>query len=100
MVGSGFVTHAFHGLTVEKAKKFVGALTHSLTELKGDEREKALVEWEKLPYARVAHPREEHLIPLHVIVGAAGKDAVGKVMYETYSGFGDSAFGFACYRFD
>jgi len=27
-----------------------------------------------LPHAHINHPREEHLIPLHVIVGAAGKD--------------------------
>ena len=33
-----------------------------------------LVEWERAPSARAAHPREEHLIPLMVAVGAAGGD--------------------------
>ena len=38
-------------------------------------RETALVEWQKAPSARACHPREEHLLPLHVIAGAAGNDA-------------------------
>ncbi len=39
------------------------------------EREQHLVEWEKAPSARYCHPREEHLLPLHVCVGMAGKRA-------------------------
>ena len=33
------------------------------------EREKKLSEWTKAPSARFCHPREEHLIPLHVCYG-------------------------------
>lgn len=29
------------------------------------------VGWQQAPYARFAHPREEHLLPLHVVAGAA-----------------------------
>ena len=36
-----------------------------------DEREKRLVEWESAPCSRFCHPREEHLLPLHVCYGAA-----------------------------
>jgi aromatic ring-opening dioxygenase catalytic subunit (LigB family) len=39
-------------------------------------RETQLVEWEKAPQARACHPREEHLLPLHVIAGAEGADTV------------------------
>lgn len=35
------------------------------------EREQRLVEWEKAPSARYCHPREEHLLPLHVCLGMA-----------------------------
>jgi 4,5-DOPA dioxygenase extradiol len=39
------------------------------------QREKRLNEWEKAPSARYCHPREEHLLPLHVCVGIAGQAA-------------------------
>ncbi len=39
------------------------------------EREKMLVEWNNAPNARYCHPREEHLLPLHVCLGIAGKSA-------------------------
>lgn len=36
-------------------------------------REEALAHWGDAPAARAAHPREEHLLPLHVVAGAAGE---------------------------
>lgn len=39
------------------------------------EREHFLIEWEKAPSARYCHPREEHLLPLHVCLGMAEKPA-------------------------
>jgi aromatic ring-opening dioxygenase catalytic subunit (LigB family) len=38
-------------------------------------REKRLIEWEKAPSARYCHPREEHLLPLHVCLAMADKPA-------------------------
>ena len=40
-----------------------------------EEREQRLIEWQKPPSARYCHPREEHLLPLHVCVGMAKKPA-------------------------
>lgn len=37
-------------------------------------REQRLIEWEKAPFARFCHPREEHLLPLHVCYGIACAD--------------------------
>ena len=39
------------------------------------ERERRLIEWEKAPSARYCHPREEHLLPVHVCLGMADKPA-------------------------
>jgi 4,5-DOPA dioxygenase extradiol len=39
------------------------------------ERERRLIEWENAPSARYCHPREEHLLPLHVCLGMADKQA-------------------------
>ncbi len=35
------------------------------------EREQRLIDWQKAPSARYCHPREEHLLPLHVCQGMA-----------------------------
>ena len=37
------------------------------------ERWQRLAHWKQAPYAEYCHPREEHLLPLHVCYGLAGK---------------------------
>lgn len=44
-------------------------------------RASRLGEWSSAPGARHAHPREEHLMPLMVIAGAAGDD-VGRITFN------------------
>ena len=44
------------------------------------EREQRLIEWEQAPSARYCHPREEHLLPLHVCLGMA--DTPAKVVFD------------------
>jgi len=44
------------------------------------ERERRLIEWEGAPSARYCHPREEHLLPLHVCQGMAEKP--GKLIFD------------------
>lgn len=46
------------------------------------EREQRLIDWEKAPSARYCHPREEHLLPLHVCVGMADKPA--ELVFDDY----------------
>jgi aromatic ring-opening dioxygenase catalytic subunit (LigB family) len=46
------------------------------------EREQRLSEWEKAPSARYCHPREEHLLPLHVCVGMVDKP--GNIIFDDY----------------
>ena len=38
------------------------------------QREQRLAQWEEAPSARFCHPREEHLLPLHVCYGVAGAE--------------------------
>ncbi|NVK23472.1 MAG: hypothetical protein HWE10_00965 [Gammaproteobacteria bacterium] len=47
--------------------------TGSDKNLSENQRQERLCEWEKAPGARYCHPREEHLLPLHVCYGAAGR---------------------------
>lgn len=39
------------------------------------EREQYLIKWQEAPSARYCHPREEHLMPLHVCLGMADNPA-------------------------
>ena len=57
-------------------------------------REEALLKWAAAPSARLCHPREEHLLPIHVIAGAAtgGKGMIGFI--DTVLGVTISAYQF------
>lgn len=49
----------------------------------GQAREDLLCHWQKAPAAREAHPREEHLLPLMLVAGAAADDP-GRAIYEDH----------------
>ncbi len=83
IVGSGMSYHNLRVLIrnirgasgiIEDSQRFDDWLFETMNS-KADVMEQRLVEWEKAPAARSSHPREEHLLPLHVIAGAAGDDA-------------------------
>jgi aromatic ring-opening dioxygenase catalytic subunit (LigB family) len=59
-------------------------------------RAEALVNWELAPAARICHPREEHLLPLMVAVGAAYDDAAECVYHDeaVFGGVTASSFRF------
>ena len=79
IVGSGSSFHNMRALLTpgsgqDQATEFNDWLidTCSGPELDDGARRQRLVEWESAPHARYCHPREEHLIPLHVCLGSAG----------------------------
>ena len=62
-------------------------LQHVLLESSPPDREQAMLHWSEAPFARHAHPREDHLVPLWVALGAAEQEAAACVYHE------DSFFG-------
>jgi aromatic ring-opening dioxygenase catalytic subunit (LigB family) len=64
--------HAFHNWLVE---------TCTARELAAEERLQRLVNWEEAPGARFCHPREGHLLPLHVCHGMA-PDTPAEVVFD------------------
>ena len=60
------------------------------------ERESAITHWENAPAARLCHPREEHLLPLMVALGAAHADPATCVYHEDniFGGVPASSFRF------
>jgi len=79
VIGSGLSFHnmrEFFNISSEadqKAIEFNNWLIETCIDenLSKDERERRLIEWENAPSARFCHPREEHLLPLHVCFGIA-----------------------------
>lgn len=75
-IGSGFSFHNMNAFFQEDDARnhaFQEFLIDTCTgALMDEERKRALVKWEQAPNARYCHPREEHLLPLHVCAALAG----------------------------
>ena len=95
IVGSG---NSYHNLREfgdgkpEAARVFDDWLQAAATAPDPAARAAALEHWTEAPAARKSHPREEHLIPLMAVVGAAGDDP-GRVDFHDVIG-GKAISGF------
>jgi len=77
IIGSGMSYHNMRGFAAAQADAEAIAFDAWLREtiaLPRNERDQRLALWEHAPSARRVHPREEHLLPLMVVAGAAGDD--------------------------
>ena len=84
VIGSGFSFHNMGAFIWEGSAGpdtandsfqdwLIETCTHALSP---SDRQQRLIDWHQAPAARYCHPREEHLLPLHVCAGMADKDAV------------------------
>ena len=98
IVGSGSSYHNLRQLgPVGRApsKTFDGWLQDTLVGTASDRRSEQLQAWTRAPAARQAQPREDHLVPLFVAVGAA-EDDPGACVYhqDDFMGCALSSFRF------
>ncbi|CAN0011320.1 unnamed protein product [Ectocarpus sp. 12 AP-2014] len=95
VVGSGQATHgrgSDHrpyppGKGAPKEEAFVDWLkeTAASPAVTPEERQRRLREWERdAPHGRNAHPREEHLLPLHVAAGCTGFQP-GSIIFDDFA---------------
>lgn len=78
ILGSGMSYHNtrdFGTTTAHRASLVFDAWLKEAATADPETRARRLGDWASAPGARHAHPREEHLIPLMVVAGAAGDDA-------------------------
>ena len=97
ILGSGM---SFHNLRVRGeqvtpyADAFDAALAQAVTEPAPPQRARRVADWAELPYARLAHPREDHLLPLMVAAGAGGDDPATHVFRDHVLGWTISGYRF------
>tara|TARA_A100001015_G_scaffold292871_1_gene368719 strand:- start:807 stop:1607 length:801 start_codon:yes stop_codon:yes gene_type:complete len=84
IIGSGFSFHNMRAFFIPESPDMHAANaafqnwleeTCMSKELPEEERRTRLQHWAEAPSARYCHPREEHLLPLHVCYGIAGRAA-------------------------
>lgn len=87
IVGSGLSYHnlrAMRGTSgYEPSRQFDAWLQQTVVQASPLERAARLINWETAPHARDAHPREDHLIPLMVAVGAAWEEPGATTYHQT-----------------
>jgi aromatic ring-opening dioxygenase catalytic subunit (LigB family) len=96
IVGSGMTYHnlrAFGPQARPASEAFDGWLREAMVAEPGW-RDRLLAQWSEAPAARAAHPREEHLLPLMVVAGAAGSDRAAIGYQGTFAGVRLSAYHF------
>jgi aromatic ring-opening dioxygenase catalytic subunit (LigB family) len=85
IIGSGLSYHNLREMRdrrgVEPSRRFDAWLQDTLVSSSPEERTEKLIHWDEAPLARAAHPREDHLIPLMVAVGAAENEP-GTAIYH------------------
>ena len=99
IVGSGLSYHnlrQFGPQAQVPSREFDAWLTETVCESESGKRIERLKNWSSAPSARIAHPREDHLIPLHVAVGAAEMEKGVRVYHEDsfYGGIAVSSYRF------
>jgi aromatic ring-opening dioxygenase catalytic subunit (LigB family) len=97
IVGSGLSYHnlrAYGPAGRQPSEAFDQWLQATLLQNTQDARNALLTEWSKAPGARLSHPREDHLIPLMVAVGAAQDETAACVYHETMIRGGITASSF------
>ena len=85
IIGSGLSYHnlrAFGPQAQAPAKAFDDWLADTMLQTPPAQRSQRLIDWEAAPAARMAHPREEHLLPLMVAVGAAESEHAVRIYHE------------------
>jgi len=88
IIGSGLSYHNLRAMFSHDqaagpaSHQFDAWLGETLRQENSAKRTEDLLHWQKAPAARAAHPREEHLLPLMVALGAAENEKAIRIYHE------------------
>ncbi len=85
IVASGFSYHNLRAMGPAggaPSAQFDAWLNDALSKPDPADRTQALLEWTQAPAARLAHPAEDHLVPLFVAVGAAEAESATRTYHQ------------------
>ena len=98
IIGSGMSYHNLEMLMQQPLQNSAGdafdAWLDETCTVPRQQRERRLIDWTTAPGARESHPREEHLLPLHVVAGAAREDRGARIYRDRVLGAPVAAFAF------
>ncbi len=92
IIGSGFSFHNMRVFSLDGNNtpdhandSFQEWLIETCTaSLSYSERKRRLIHWTEAPAARYCHPREDHLLPLHVCAGVAAENRPATKIFDDY----------------
>jgi aromatic ring-opening dioxygenase catalytic subunit (LigB family) len=85
IIGSGLSYHNLRQMGPQAkvpSLEFDEWLTNVVCRLQSESRNHQLINWSQAPSARLAHPREDHLVPLFVAAGAAEAEVGDRIYHE------------------
>ncbi len=98
IVGSGLTYHNMRGFGRAESKpvsyEFEAYLNDSVSQPDPARRNAMLIDWQNAPGARLAHPREDHLLPLMVAAGAADGDAGHRLFVDEVANVAMASYQF------
>lgn len=98
IVGSGLTYHNMRGFGRAESKpvsyEFEAYLNDAVSQPDPARRNAMLVDWQHAPGARLAHPREDHLLPLMVAAGAADGDAGHRLFVDEVANVAMASYQF------
>lgn len=98
IVGSGLTYHNMRGFghpeSTPVSYEFEAYLNDAVSQSDPKRRNAMLVGWQNAPSARLAHPREDHLLPLMVAAGAADGDTGHRLFVDEVASVAMASYQF------
>jgi aromatic ring-opening dioxygenase catalytic subunit (LigB family) len=98
IIGSGLTYHNMRGFGRAESKpvsyEFEAYLNEAVSQHDAGRRNAMLIDWQNAPCARLAHPREDHLMPLMVAAGAAGGDSWHRLFIDEVASVAMASYEF------